>query len=159
MTERLTLLGLKPWRQHLKLSLLFFSHSFVSDSLQPHGLQQARPPYPSPSPGACSDSCPLSRWRHPTISSNPERTAPRRWGEESGYIEICNKGQVVWIAKVFLGIKENQISQVKEFSVFLCMGRSRSLGSVKSFLSCVSQLSGTRILQFFTPGVQGVAAA
>ena len=37
-----------------------FSHSVVSDSLQPHGLQHARPPCPSPIPGACSNSCPLS---------------------------------------------------------------------------------------------------
>ena len=45
-----------------------FSCSVVSDSLQPCGLQHARPPYPSPSPGACSNSCP-SQWCHPTISS------------------------------------------------------------------------------------------
>ena len=47
-----------------------FSHSVVSDSLQPHGLQHARPPCPSPTPGACSNSCPLSWWCHPTISSS-----------------------------------------------------------------------------------------
>ena len=46
------------------------SHSVVSDSLQPHGLQHARPPCPSPTPGAYSNSCPLSRWCHPTISSS-----------------------------------------------------------------------------------------
>ena len=42
--------------------------SVVSDSLQPHGLQHARPPCPSPTPGAYSNSCPLHRWCHPTIS-------------------------------------------------------------------------------------------
>ena len=47
-----------------------FSCSIVSDSLWPHGLQHARPPCPSPIPGACSNSCPLSRWCHPTISSS-----------------------------------------------------------------------------------------
>ena len=41
----------------------------MSDSLQPHGLQHARPPCPSPTPRACSNSCPLSRWFHLTISS------------------------------------------------------------------------------------------
>ena len=46
-----------------------FSRSVVSDSLQPHGLQHARPHCPSPPPGACSNSCPSSRWSHPTISS------------------------------------------------------------------------------------------
>ena len=44
------------------------SHSVVSHSLQPHGLQHARPPCPSPTPGAYSNSCPLSQWCHPAIS-------------------------------------------------------------------------------------------
>ena len=41
----------------------------MSDSLQPHGLQHARPPCPWPTPGVYSNSCPLSQWCHPTISS------------------------------------------------------------------------------------------
>ena len=40
----------------------------MSDSLQPHGLQHARLPWPSPTPRAFSNSCPSSRWYHPTIS-------------------------------------------------------------------------------------------
>ena len=47
-----------------------FSCSVVSNSLWPHGLQHARPPCPSPVPGVCSNSCPLSQWCHPTISSS-----------------------------------------------------------------------------------------
>ena len=47
-----------------------FSHSAVSDSLRPHELQHTRIPCPSPTPGACSNSCPLSKWCHPTISSS-----------------------------------------------------------------------------------------
>ena len=46
-----------------------FSHSVASDSLQPHGLQHARLPCLSPTPGACSNSWPLSRWCLPTILS------------------------------------------------------------------------------------------
>ena len=46
------------------------SHSVMSDSLQPHGLQHARLPCPSPTPGGCSNSCPSSWWCHPTISSS-----------------------------------------------------------------------------------------
>ena len=42
----------------------------MSDSLRPHELQYARPPCPSPTPGAYPNSCPLSRWCHPTISSS-----------------------------------------------------------------------------------------
>ena len=45
--------------------LLLFSCSVRSDSLWPHGLQHARLPCPSPSPGACSNSCPLSQWCDP----------------------------------------------------------------------------------------------
>ena len=51
-----------------KLLLLLFSHSVMSDLLWPHGLQHSRLPCPTPSPGVCSNSCPLSRWCHPTIS-------------------------------------------------------------------------------------------
>ena len=47
-----------------------FSRSVMSDSLQPHELQHARLPCPSPTLGACSNSCPLSWWCHPTISSS-----------------------------------------------------------------------------------------
>ena len=42
----------------------------MSNSLWPRGLQHARNPCPSPTPGACSNSCPSSRWCHPTISSS-----------------------------------------------------------------------------------------
>ena len=56
------------WRN--KRLLLLLSHSVVSNSLQPHGLQYSRLPCPSSSPGACSNSCPLSQWCHPTTSSS-----------------------------------------------------------------------------------------
>ena len=49
------------------LLLLLFSRSFVSDSLRPHGLQHTRLPCSSATPGACSNSCPSSRWCHPTL--------------------------------------------------------------------------------------------
>ena len=50
-----------------------FSRSVVSDSLRPHGLQHARPVCPSPTPGVYSNSCPLSQWCHPAISSSVTR--------------------------------------------------------------------------------------
>ena len=52
------------------LSSVQLSCSVMSDSLQPYGLQHARPACPSPTPGAYSNSCPLSRWCHPTIWSS-----------------------------------------------------------------------------------------
>ena len=45
-----------------------FSRSVMSDSLQPHGLQHTRLPCPSPTPEACSNSCPSSQWCYSTIS-------------------------------------------------------------------------------------------
>jgi len=50
--------------------IVHFSHSVKSDYLQSHRLQHARLPCPSPTPGPCSNSCSLSRWCHPTISSS-----------------------------------------------------------------------------------------
>ena len=52
----------------LYISVSHFSCSVMSDSLQPHGLQHARPPCPSPTPGVYSNSCPLSWQCNPTIS-------------------------------------------------------------------------------------------
>ena len=84
-------LAVWPWQVTLKLSLfyyercyksrddppsqthcilLLFSRAIVSNSLQPRGLQHARLPCPSLSPRVCSNSCPLSRWCYPTISSS-----------------------------------------------------------------------------------------
>ena len=50
--------------------ILLFSRSVISNSLWPHELQHAWLPCPSPSPGTCSNSWPLSPWCHPTISSS-----------------------------------------------------------------------------------------
>ena len=51
-------------------NVFLFSHSVVSNSLRPHGLQHARLPCPSPISRVCSNSCPSSWWRYPTISSS-----------------------------------------------------------------------------------------
>ena len=52
------------------LQLVQFSHTVVCESLQPNGLQDTRLPCPPSTPGACSNSCPLSRCCHPTTSSS-----------------------------------------------------------------------------------------
>ena len=56
--------------QRSSMSSVQFSHSVVSDSLQPHESQHARPPCPSTIPGVHANPCPLSQWCHPTISSS-----------------------------------------------------------------------------------------
>ena len=55
---------------HISCWFLLFNCSVMSDSLQPHGLQHAKLPCSSPSPTLCSNSCPLSGWCHPAISSS-----------------------------------------------------------------------------------------
>ena len=61
------ILGFATWTD---FECIQFSHSVMSNSLRPHGLQHARPPCPSPTPGVYPNSCPLSWWCHPTISSS-----------------------------------------------------------------------------------------
>ena len=64
-----------------------FSYSLVSDSLQPHEPQHTRPPCPSQTPGIYPNSCPLSRWCHPTISSSvvPFSSCPQSFPESGSF--------------------------------------------------------------------------
>ena len=55
---------------YFAVSSVQFSRLVMSNSLRPHGLQHARPPCPSPTPRVYLNSCPLSWWFHPTISSS-----------------------------------------------------------------------------------------
>ena len=65
-----------------------FSSSVMSDSLQPHGLQHARPPCPSSTPRIYSNSCPLSLWCHPTISSSviPFSSCPQSFPASGSFL-------------------------------------------------------------------------
>ena len=67
---------------------LLFNRSVVTDSLGPHGLQHARLPSPSPLPGACSNSCPLRQWCHPTILSSviPFSSCPRSFPASGSFL-------------------------------------------------------------------------
>ena len=60
----------------LAFLLLLFSLSVASDFFVTCGLQHTRLPCPSPYPGACSNSCPLNQWCHPTISSSVAPSPP-----------------------------------------------------------------------------------
>ena len=61
------------WKKHHWFPSVEFSHSIVSNSLQPHELQHTRPPCPSPTVGVPPNPCLLSRWCHPTNSSSVVR--------------------------------------------------------------------------------------
>ena len=70
------------------------SHSVMSDSLQPHESQHARPPCPSPTPGVHADSRPSSWWWHPAISSSviPISSCPQSLPAVQGWLSLQSKG-------------------------------------------------------------------
>ena len=85
----------------LSYSTLLFSHLVVSDSSWPCELQHTRPPCPSSSPGACSNSCPLSQWCHPTISSSvtPFSSCPQSFSASGSFPmnwPYTSWGQSIW---------------------------------------------------------------
>ena len=93
------------------MRLWLFSRSVVSDSLWPH-MQHARLPCPSPSPGVCSNSCPWSRWCHPTknrlIGRDPD--AGKDWGpEEKGTTE----DEMVGFTRWWLNITSQEIQPLR----------------------------------------------
>ena len=78
-------------KAHLVKAMVFpvqFSCSAVFDSLQPHGLQHTRHPCPSPTPGVYTNSCPLSWWCHPVISSCDTLLLPLKWFPASGSFQM-----------------------------------------------------------------------
>ena len=72
------------------ISLVQFSHLVVSDSLWSHGLQHVKLPCPSSTLGACPNSCPLSQWCHPTISSSiiPISSCLQSWPASGSFLMI-----------------------------------------------------------------------
>ena len=72
----------------MKFKLLLFSCSVVSNSLWPHGLQHTRLPCPSLAPRTCTNSCPLSLWCHPTISSSviPYSSCPQSFPATGSFL-------------------------------------------------------------------------
>ena len=82
LLQQLMGMGYKVFEGSIK-----FSHSVISDSLLHHGLQHARLPCPSPTPGACSNSCPSSQWCHPTISSSvvPFSSCPQSFSASGSF--------------------------------------------------------------------------
>ena len=88
----------------ISTSSVQLSHSVVSDSLWPHGLQHSRLPCPSPTPGAYWNSCPSSRWYHPTISSSAVPSLP-------AFSLSQDQGLSRWVSSSYL------VAQVLEFQL------------------------------------------
>ena len=91
------------------ISSVQFSHSVVSNYLQCHGLQNARLPCPSPTPGACSNSCSLSQWCHLTISSSiaPFSFCPQAF-PQAAFLKLQHQGLFQWVGSL------HQVARVLE---------------------------------------------
>ena len=100
------------------VNLLLFSHSVTSNSLQPHGLQHSRLPCPLPSPGACSNSCQLSQWCHPNISSSVIPSS-------SNFSLSQHQGIFYWVSS------SHQVAKVLELQ--LCINPSNEYSGLTSF--------------------------
>ena len=72
------------------ISSVQFNHSVVTESLWPHWLHHNKPPCPSPTPGAYSNTCPSSQWLHPTISSCviPFSSCPQSFPASGSFVMI-----------------------------------------------------------------------
>ena len=97
-----------------------FSGSVVSNSLQPHGLQHARPPCPSQTSGGHPNPCPSSRWCHPTISSS---VIPFSFC----LILSRNQGLFQWVGS------SHQVAKVLELQVYPSIHPSSEYSGLISF--------------------------
>ena len=106
-----------------------FSHSVVSNSLQPHESQHARTPCSSPTPGVYSNSCPLSRCFHPTISSSVVPFSCLQSFPASGYFQMSENLHPV--AKVLEFQLQHQSFQ---WTFRTDLGRTNVLSALSSYL-------------------------
>ena len=119
------------------ISSVQFSHSVMSDSLWPHGLQHARPPCPSPSPRVYSNSHPLSRWCRPTISTSaiPFSSSLQSFPASGSF----PMNQFFTLGGQSIGVSASAISSYNEYSEFIsfkidCFDLLDIQGTLKSFL-------------------------
>ena len=102
----------------------------MPDSLRPHRLQHTRPPCPSPTPGVYSNSCPLSRWCHPTISSSLIPFSCLQSFPASGSFQMSqlfiSGGQSIEVS-ASMNIPMNQIRSVAQSCPTLCDPMNHSM--------------------------------
>ena len=135
-----------------------FRSSVVSDSLRPHGLQHTRLPCPSPTPRACSNSCPLSQWCHPIISSlSPSPPAFNLSQHEGLFKWVTSLHQV---AKVLKFQQKHQPSneysglisfRIDWFDLFPIQGTLKSLHQHHSSKTSILQCSAFFMVQLSHP--------
>ena len=100
-----------PWQEEERepprpINILsFFSCSVTSDSLWRHGLQHTRLPCPSLSPGACSKSCPLNQWCHPTTSASAIPFSSSLPAQNDDVLLVFPCWPIFWFPPYFLCIR------------------------------------------------------
>ena len=102
------------------ISSVQFSLSVVYSSLRPHGLQHARLPCPSPTPGACSNSCPLNWWCHPTMSPSviPFSSCLQSFQHQGLFKWVSSSHQVAKVLEFQLSISpSNEYSGLFSFRI------------------------------------------
>ena len=125
------------WKKSYIISSVQFSLSVVSNSLQPHELQYARRPCPSPTPGVYPNSCALSQWCHPTISSSviPFSSCPQSFPASGSF----PMGQLFTLGGQSIGVSAStsvlpmntQDWSPLEWTVWICL-QSKGLSRVLS---------------------------
>ena len=149
---------LQSERVHFIKVFVQFSHSVMSNSLQPHELQHARLPCPSPAPGACSNSCPSGWWSYPTFSSSTIPFPPAfNLSQHQGLFQWVSSSYQV--AKVLEFQLQHQLFQwtglisfrIDWFELFAVQGTLKSLLQHHSSKASILQHSAFFIVQFSHP--------
>ena len=136
----------------------------MSDSLQPHGLQHVRLPWPSQIPGAWSNSCPLSQWRHPTILSSvvPFSSHPQSFLASGSFPIVSSLHQVAKVLSFSFSISPSNeypglVSfRIDWFNLLAVQGTSQEsspkqqFGSINS--SALRFLYGPTLTSYMTTG-------
>ena len=118
-----------------------FNQSVVSDSLRPQGLQDTRPPCPSPPPRVYSNSCPLNPWYHPTISSSvvPFSCRPRSFPTSGSWVflneSVLHSRWPKYWSFSFSISPSNEYSGLISFRMD-CVDLLALQGTLKSLLQC-----------------------
>ena len=127
--------------------LVQFSHSGMSNSLWPHGLQHTRLPCPSPTPRACSNSCPSGQWCHPTISSS---VVPFSSCLQSFTIRVCSDESALHIKWSKYWSFSISISPSNEYSGLFPLGLMSLISLQSKGLSRIFSNTTVQKHQFFS---------
>ena len=144
---------------YLKLASVQFSYLVMSNSLWPHGLQHTRLPCPSPTPGVCSNSCPLSWWCHPPSCPllSPSPSAFSLSQQQGLFLSVSSWNQVAKVLELQLSISSSNecpglISfRIDWFDIVAVQGTLKSLLQHHSSKASILQCSAFFMVQLSNP--------